>query len=898
MAWIEGLAVWAAVFVVCGVGAGNDYSKELQFQKLNNKKDEIPITVVRDGKEKQIISTDLLVGDVVIFDVGDKVVADCVIIGGNDPKMDEASLTGETEPIDKTQDQPFCRSGTQVIEGNGKMLVVAVGPTSEWGKTLALVQVEQEETPLEEKLTVLATAIGKLAFVAAIATFLALFVQYTFHLQGLPQTGHQWNKVLHQFTLAITVVVMAVPEGLPLAVTISLAYSMSKMLNDNNFVRVLSACETMGGATAICSDKTGTLTENRMTVVEGWFGGVKVNRVPETADVGEAMREQLVKGISVNSKAMLIDAPQGRVDFVGNRTECAMLMMIKNWGANYKSVREGNPVEKLYGFTSDRKMASALLKTKTGMRLHNKGAAEIVLDRCLNYMDGNGAITPMPNSLKKKLLNEVVTEMATRGLRTLCIAYADIPDGPAPDEAPEKDLTLMAIVGIKDPVRKEVPNAVITCMKAGINVRMVTGDNVHTAKHIARECHILTDGTAMEGPVFRKMAADELHPQLPNLQVLARSSPEDKYVLVSHLQDMGEVVAVTGDGTNDAPALKKADVGLSMGIAGTEVAKEASDIVILDDNFESIVMAVLWGRNVFNNIRKFLQFQLTINIAAVLVTFLSSVMRPDKEPPLNILQLLWINMIMDSLAALALATESPHKSLLNQKPNGREEAMISGRMWIHILGQAGLQIFTAMVFMFYVPTIPGFQYPNDCRRTCAEWQAGVTAPCMQLQRPDPDLLCAIGQTTCPSFETCNTLFNTQATLYEDAASAVDMKINSVFFNVFIFMQLGNLLNARKINDEWNIFQGIFSSSVFMMVYALILLLQVVIMEVPFMNLVFGIQKITTNQWILAIVIGVFSIVFGYILRIVSRIVHIGHDNSPKIHNIAAIQAADSAIKRV
>mmetsp|Transcript_25699 Transcript_25699/g.71910 ORF Transcript_25699/g.71910 Transcript_25699/m.71910 type:complete len:1007 (+) Transcript_25699:267-3287(+) len=884
MAWIEGLAVWAAVVLVCAVGASNDYSKELQFRKLNDKKDEIPITVVRDGKEMQILSTDLLVGDVVVFDVGDKVVADSVIISGNDPKMDEASLTGETEPIDKGPDAPFCRSGTQIVEGNGKMLVVAVGPHSEWGKTLALVQTEQEETPLEEKLTVLATAIGKLAFIAAIMTFSALFIQYCFHLQGLPQTGHQWNKVLHFFILGITVVVMAVPEGLPLAVTIALAYSMTKMLQDNNFVRVLSACETMGGATAICSDKTGTLTENRMTVVEGWFGGKKVNRVPEIADVGEAMRENLTVGVSTNSKAMLIDGQQGRTDFVGNRTECAMLMMIRNWGADYRAIRESNPLEKLYAFTSDRKMASALVKTDKGFRLHNKGAAEIVLGRCVNYMDGDGAITPMPNSLRQKLLNEVVTEMAMRGLRTLCITYADFPSNtPAStfEEAPERDLTLMAIVGIKDPVRKEVPEAVKTCMRAGINVRMVTGDNIHTAKHIARECHILTDGTAMEGPVFRKLSEDDIQKQLPDMQVLARSTPEDKYVLVSSLQKQGEVVAVTGDGTNDAPALKKSDVGLSMGIAGTEVAKEASDIVILDDNFESIVLAVMWGRNVFNNIRKFLQFQLTINISAVLTTFIASVLRPDKEPPLNILQLLWINMIMDSLAALALATESPSRSLLNQKPNGREEALISSRMWIHIIGQSSYQIAIALIFMFLVPTVPGYTYPSPCRRTCSEWQAGIQAPCMQLVRPDPITLCPGGQLTCPQFETCNILFNQQASLYEASAHEADKKINSVFFNAYIWLQLGNLLNARKISDEWNIFDGIASSKVFLIVYAIILGLQVFIMEVPFMNMVFDVIKITPDQWLISIAIGFSCIIVGYLLRIFSRMVHIGQAREEK-----------------
>eukprot|EP00873_Tetraselmis_striata_P037774 jgi/Tetstr1/458038/TSEL_044546.t1 len=902
-AWIEGVAVWAAVVLVCSVGASNDYSKELQFRKLNSKKDEIPITVVRDGVEKQVISTELLVGDVVIFDVGDKVVADCVLISGNDPKMDEASLTGETEPIDKDDNTPYCRSGTQVVEGNGKMLVIAVGRHSEWGKTLALVQTEQEETPLEEKLTVLATAIGKMAFVIAIACFASLFIQYCFTLQGWPETGHQWNKVLHMFTLAVTLIVMAVPEGLPLAVTISLAYSMTKMLQDNNFVRVLSACETMGGATAIASDKTGTLTENRMTVVEGWFGGAKVDRVPEASDVGDALREELALGCAVNSKAMLLDAAGGRVDFVGNRTECALLMMVRNWGCDYRALRDSNPLDKLYAFTSDRKMASALLPLPGGgKRLHNKGAAEIVLQRCVSYMDTAGKEAPLSAQLRDKLLNDVVTEMAARGLRTLCLARADFPAGEAADtfaEAPERDLTLLAIVGIKDPVRKEVPDAVLTCKRAGISVRMVTGDNIHTAKHIARECHILTNGTAMEGPAFRKLAAaGELASVLPDMEVLARSTPEDKYMLVSALQAGGDVVAVTGDGTNDAPALKKSDVGLSMGISGTEVAKEASDIVILDDNFQSIIMAVMWGRNVFNNIRKFLQFQLTINVSAVLTTFFAAVVRSDKEPPLNILQLLWINMIMDSFAALALATEAPARSLLDQKPNGREAPLISNRMWIHIVGQASYQIGIAMAFMFFVPTLPGYHYPSDCRLPCTSFQggAGAGAQCLLMERPQSEVLCGAGVATCPEFETCDQLFITQATAYETAVAAVDVRINSIFFNAYIWLQLGNLLNARKINDEWNIFEGILSSGVFIGIYALIAAMQIFIMEVPFMRTVFGLHPITLQQWGICLAIGFSCIIVGYLLRIFSRMVHLKADLAERERAKQAAATAEAAKK--
>ncbi len=701
-AWSEGVAIWVAVLVVSLVASGNDYQKDLQFRKLNAQKERIEIKVVRGGVEQLVLNTDLVAGDIVRLITGDKCAADGVLLAAQGLVIDEASLTGESDPIKKSVEaSPWVRCGTQVSEGSGTMLVTAVGLQSEWGRTMAMVVGETGDTPLQEALTVLAAAVGKVGLGVGVLCFTVLLIRWVIENRGFPVKQFAEGP-LRFFIFAVTIIVVAVPEGLPLAVTISLAYSMRKMMKDNNFVRVLAACETMGGATAICSDKTGTLTENRMTVVAARLGGkdAPLSRPPPPRDALDAgLATHLELNCALNSKAFLVEpkakeaaaeepadgkkkkkvkAPAASggaagvaaaaatlntsadgVGFVGNRTECALLMLLRGWGTPYKALRDTHAprVVREYDFSSERKMASVLVThpdpasaAKGACLLYAKGAAEIVVRRCVAaYAPGGGPPTPLDDRDRDALIEEV-TGMAATGLRTICLAQKDVPassllPGGAPPEKPFEDgLTLMGIVGIKDPVRGEVPAAVATCQDAGITVRMVTGDNIHTAQHIARECGIFTEGgLSMEGPDFRALPEAELIALLPRLQVLARSSPADKLVLVRTLKGMGEIVAVTGDGTNDAPALKESDVGLAMGIAGTEVSKEAADIVILDDNFSSIVKAVMWGRSVFANIRKFLQFQLTVNFVALVVAFTAAV--TNGETPLNVLQLLWVNLV-------------------------------------------------------------------------------------------------------------------------------------------------------------------------------------------------------------------------------------------------------------
>eukprot|EP00201_Polytomella_parva_P010509 CAMPEP_0175060112 /NCGR_PEP_ID=MMETSP0052_2-20121109/12814_1 /TAXON_ID=51329 ORGANISM="Polytomella parva, Strain SAG 63-3" /NCGR_SAMPLE_ID=MMETSP0052_2 /ASSEMBLY_ACC=CAM_ASM_000194 /LENGTH=832 /DNA_ID=CAMNT_0016325751 /DNA_START=171 /DNA_END=2665 /DNA_ORIENTATION=- len=650
--WIEGVAIWVAVTLVVSVSAGNDYQKDRQFRKLNAQRDMIQVKVMRGGKPRLVPHTSLVVGDLLILDTGDKVTADGIVVMSQGLVVDEASLTGESDPIKKRvlesgSEDCWIRSGTQVSEGSGTILLVAVGLHSEWGKTMQLVgEAGDEETPLQEKLTVVASTVGKIGFGVAICCFIALLVKWCIVNKGFPVKKINDQGPVQFFLFAITIIVVAVPEGLPLAVTISLAYSMKKMMKDNNFVRVLAACETMGGATAICSDKTGTLTENRMTVVEGWFAGKEYRgNVASPDELPDSVVQKIAINCAMNSKAFLVPAEKRKaaaaakaeaeaalkganknknknkskstkcwfwgkgngkkdegsseaaasggegVEFVGNRTECALLLMLeREWrhsalvGGYEKVRRQQEPhLVQLYGFSSTKKMASVLLRDSNDptrkLTLYNKGAAEWVIQRCSHYIDAF-SVSPSSSSSssspsepqrfpmtpeKREELLKFVTSLAKRGLRCICLTYKDIPavDPTRPanffedSDNLDQDLTVLAIVGIKDPVRKEVPDAVQTCKRAGIVVRMVTGDNIFTARHIARECGILDDDEdvaigngdaktshhqhpqhpqpellSMEGPTFRNTPVDQIIPLLPRLRVLARSSPEDKLTLV------------------------------------------------------------------------------------------------------------------------------------------------------------------------------------------------------------------------------------------------------------------------------------------------------------------------------------------------------------------------------
>ena len=676
--WVEGVAIMVAIIIVVVVGAANDWQKERQFVKLNRKKDDRNVKVIRSGKSREISVHDVLVGDVMHLEPGDMIPVDGIFITGHNIKCDESSATGESDLLRKSSADevfaaieshqsvskldPFIISGAKVSEGIGTFLVTAVGVNSSYGKTMMSLREDPQTTPLQSKLNVLAEYIAKLGLGAGLILFVATFIKFLVSItgSGKSQTASQkGQQFLQVFIVAVTVVVVAVPEGLPLAVTLALAFATTRMLKDNNLVRLLRACETMGNATTICSDKTGTLTQNKMSTVAGIIGAsmrfgekkspdTSASSSPDSPTKGKGLladfagtdrsvddlvssldaevKDLLRQSIAVNSTAFEGEEDGGQTSFIGSKTETALLSFARDHldMASVNDERVKADVVQMVPFDSGRKCMAAVVKVREKCyRLLVKGASEILLGRCSRIIKDPSRALSNSNLTHEDIeaLSDTIKTYASRSLRTIGIIYRDFeqwpPRGaPTQEDDPKlavfdkifKDMSFLAIVGIQDPLRHGVADAVHTCQSAGVFVRMVTGDNLLTAKAIAEECGIYTPGgLVMEGPTFRRLSQKEMQQTIPKLQVLARSSPDDKRSLVKHLREMGETVAVTGDGTNDAPALKTADVGFSMGIAGTEVAKEASAIILMDDNFASIVKAIMWGRAVNDSVKKFLQ---------------------------------------------------------------------------------------------------------------------------------------------------------------------------------------------------------------------------------------------------------------------------------------------------
>ncbi|XP_006870775.1 PREDICTED: plasma membrane calcium-transporting ATPase 1 isoform X2 [Chrysochloris asiatica] len=906
--WIEGAAILLSVVCVVLVTAFNDWSKEKQFRGLQSRiEQEQKFTVIRGGQVIQIPVADIVVGDIAQVKYGDLLPADGILIQGNDLKIDESSLTGESDHVKKSLDKdPLLLSGTHVMEGSGRMVVTAVGVNSQTGIIFTLLGAGSEEeekkdekkkekknkkqdgaienrnkakaqdgaamemqplksedggdsdekdkkkanlpkkekSVLQGKLTKLAVQIGKAGLLMSAITVIILvlyFVINTFWVRKKPWLAECTPIYIQYFVkffiIGVTVLVVAVPEGLPLAVTISLAYSVKKMMKDNNLVRHLDACETMGNATAICSDKTGTLTMNRMTVVQAYVNEKHYKKVPEPEAIPPNILSYLVTGISVNcaytSKILPPEKEGGLPRHVGNKTECALLGFLLDLKRDYQDVRNEIPEEalyKVYTFNSVRKSMSTVLKNSDGsFRIFSKGASEIILKKCFKILSANGEAKVFRPRDRDDIVKTVIEPMASEGLRTICLAFRDFPAGePEPEWDNENDivtgLTCIAVVGIEDPVRPEVPDAIKKCQRAGITVRMVTGDNINTARAIATKCGILHPGEdflCLEGKDFNRRIRNEkgeieqerIDKIWPKLRVLARSSPTDKHTLVkgiidSTVAEQRQVVAVTGDGTNDGPALKKADVGFAMGIAGTDVAKEASDIILTDDNFTSIVKAVMWGRNVYDSISKFLQFQLTVNVVAVIVAFTGACITQDS--PLKAVQMLWVNLIMDTLASLALATEPPTESLLLRKPYGRNKPLISRTMMKNILGHAFYQLVVVFTLLFAGEKF--FDIDN-----------GRNAP---LHAPPSEHY-------------------------------------TIVFNTFVLMQLFNEINARKIHGERNVFEGIFNNAIFCTIVLGTFVVQIIIVQ--FGGKPFSCSELSIEQWLWSIFLGMGTLLWGQLI---------------------------------
>ncbi|KAJ3136186.1 hypothetical protein HK100_001915 [Physocladia obscura] len=867
--WVEGFSILIAA----------DLQKEKKFRKLNSVKEDRYVKAIRNGETQLISIYVILVGDILLLEPGDVLAADGILVSGMGLTCDESSATGESDTIKKSpKHDAILLSGSQVTEGTGKYLVTSVGPNSFFGKIMMGMRTEMEDTPLQVKLDGLAERIAKFGAAGAIFMFIVLLIKYIVQVMNTTGFGSGANQengtsvasqVLKIIMQSVAIIAIAVPEGLPLAVTLALAYATTRMMKDNCLVRVISACETMGNATTICSDKTGTLTQNRMTVVAGVIGknvsfegpeeirilndrlkniSVEPAHDPKTEILnskfkvfglnGVNLLERIIEGISFNCSVFETKDSLNRPAIIGSKTETALVEWAINLGFKYKEIRSSNEIQlvQMLPFSSERKMMASIIRISNPgypiiYRIHVKGAPEVILKSCdriallpfspcsgVKYTENDCAssgettsidhvesriptagsrsnpslplIHPLDSKLRKFCMSKIES-FAEKSLRTICLAFRDfselefktllsgellkkvqeiklqeqlakeiqsknalIVEIPAvlsisqisqeisetksfpslprsqkeeDDEIADSDilsfsfaftdffgvkLICAAIVGIEDPIRPGVAEAVKKCQDAGVSVKMVTGDNIMTAISIAKKCGIYQKdklGIVMEGARFRQLSKEDRELILPRLQVLARSSPIDKQLLVSSLKAMGETVAVTGDGTNDGPALKLADIGFSMGIAGTEVAKEASSIILMDDSFSSVVSAIIWGRSVNDSVKKFLQFQLSVNVSAMIITLISSILDSTESSVLTVVQLLWVNLIIDTLAALSLGTENPLPDVLNRKPESRKSSLINLTMWKMILGQAVLQVVVNLSLLFGGAQFFGFQ---------------------------------------------------------------------------------------------------------------------------------------------------------------------------------------------
>ncbi|ERN05168.1 hypothetical protein AMTR_s00053p00213400 [Amborella trichopoda] len=811
----DGLGIILSVFLVVIVTAISDYRQSLQFKDLDKEKKKIFVQVTRDGCRQTISIFDVVVGDIVHLSIGDQVAADGLFISGYSLLIDESSLSGESEPVNVDQGRPFLLAGSKVQDGSGKMLVTSVGMRTEWGRLMeTLSEGGEDETPLQVKLNGVATIIGKIGLTFAVLTFLVLIIRFSVE-KAINGDFSNWSssdalKILDYFAISVTIIVVAVPEGLPLAVTLSLAFAMKKLMNDKALVRHLAACETMGSATCICTDKTGTLTTNHMVLTKLWIcDQVKDFKVGERGEelksvISERVLSTLLQSIFQNTGAEVVRSTEGRNTVFGTPTETAILEFGLLVGGDFASQRAQSTLVKVEPFNSVKKKMSVVVALPGGgFRAFCKGASEIVLQMCNMIVDREGQVVCMDEMYRHHVM-DIINSFAGEALRTLCLAYKDMDESFDGDVIPMDDYTLVAIVGIKDPVRLGVKDAVQTCRNAGITVRMVTGDNINTAKAIARECGILTDdGIAIEGPEFQKKTQEEMEELIPKIQVMARSLPLDKHKLVTNLRNIfHEVVAVTGDGTNDAPALHEADIGLAMGIAGTEVAKENADVIILDDNFSTIVNVTKWGRAVYINIQKFVQFQLTVNVVALIINFFSACI--TGSAPLTAVQLLWVNMIMDTLGALALATEPPDDEMMKRPPVGRNVSFISRSMWRNIIGQSVYQLVVLGVLEFYGKKLLGLSGSN-----------------------------------------------------------ADSVLNTFIFNTFVFCQVFNELNSREI-EKINIFKGLLSSWMFVAVMSITIVFQVIIIE--FLGTFASTVPLSWKLWLASIVIGFVSMFVAIIIK--------------------------------
>ncbi len=877
----DGLAVMVAVILATGVAFISEYKSDREFEILNAQKESLTVKVFRDDHFHTVPLEEVVVGDMVVLEMGDEVPADGRLVKATDLYLDQSLMTGESEPVrklaqppDDTSDgpeQPGCLyRGTQVVDGIGELLVAAVGDETYLGQIARRLSMEgtedeasggrespgeaeteqtrvkrkltisKELTPLQHKLEKLADLISKVGYVAAGAIFLALLIR------GLivgevrwPGPGEETGTVLlasagallRYFMYMVIIIVVAVPEGLPMSVTVSLALAMRKMTRANSLVRQLVACETVGSSTVICSDKTGTLTQNKMQVDRLVWDGTVADRGTSSwalPNPGQAWPRDgkpldwIALNAAVNSTANL-EEKEDRLVTVGNSTEGALLQWLHEAGIQYQQLRlQFEPLYQIH-FSSERKRMTSVIHYGRQTVVLVKGAPEWVLEQCAHYLATDGTMKNWTPQARAEV-QERLTDTQARAMRTLAFAYAVLPEETPTDfdglharrEDLEQSLVYVGFVAIRDPLREDVKDAVAECVAAGIEVKMITGDNVETARAIGSEIGLLDkpDAIVMTSPEFNALSDGELKERLPRLKILARARPLDKFRMVKMLQEQEQVVAVTGDGTNDAPALKKADVGLSMGKAGTEVAKEASKIVLLDDAFSTIVKAVHWGRSLYENIQRFIQFQLTINVSALVIAFLGPFF--GVKPPFTILQLLWINVIMDTLGSIALCSEPPRAGLMRLPPKRRDENILTKPMLWSIFTTAGFFVVVMMGLLL------GMKYGN--------WFASGSGP-------DPE----------------NWEF-----------APLNVRQVTIFFTVYVLFQVWNEINCRSLSPEVSGFHRLFRNPIFLSIVGLIVIGQIVIVSVG--GRIFQVEPLGIVSWLLIAAATASVLVFAEVTR--------------------------------
>lgn len=718
--YAETIGIIAAILLATGIGFFFEYDANKKFDLLNAVNEETPVKVIRSGRIQEVPRKDIVTGDIVILETGEEIPADGELLEAISMQVNESNLTGEPvtsktiieENFDKeaTYASNLVMRGTTVVDGHGTMRVTHVGDATEIGK-VARQSTEQplEQTPLNIQLTRLANLIGKIGFTVALLSFLTFFIKdVLLHYDFAALNGwHDWlpvlERTLNYFMMAVTLIVVAVPEGLPMSVTLSLALNMRRMLSTNNLVRKMHACETMGAITVICTDKTGTLTQNQMQVYEPSFYALgATGKLVDNDEVSNLIAE----GISANSTAFLEETEgQWKPKGVGNPTEVALLLWLHRQGRNYLELREESRIIDQLTFSTERKFMATLADSPLlGKKVfYMKGAPEIVLDKCKDVvLNGKRVeVSEYRSTIEKQL-----QEYQNMAMRTLGFAFK-IVDENEPDDCAALssggDLSFLGIVAISDPIRPDVSAAVHKCRSAGIGIKIVTGDTPGTAREIARQIGLWdpetdNENNSITGIRFAELSDKEALERVKDIKIMSRARPTDKQRLVQLLQQNGAVVAVTGDGTNDAPALNHAQVGLSMG-TGTSVAKEASDITLLDDSFNSIGTAVMWGRSLYKNIQRFIVFQLTINFVALLIVLLGSVI--GTELPLTVTQMLWVNLIMDTFAALALASIPPSEKVMREKPRRSSDFIITRPMRNYIIGVGTLFLIVLLGMIYH-----------------------------------------------------------------------------------------------------------------------------------------------------------------------------------------------------